>query len=82
MDTLFYVQNPADQENMGPIQFFPNNGFHSKYYPYLNQEGYRGPVAFIKFMKPKNGVLIQVRLIPKDRQQINFGSHQYKTAFF
>ena len=45
---------------MGPIQFWPENGFNIKYYPYIHQEGYRQPLVMIKFKKPKNGVLIQV----------------------
>jgi len=53
-------ENPADQENMGPIQFWPPMGFNKKYYPYLHQDGYRAPLVMVKFKKPKNGVIIQV----------------------
>jgi sodium/potassium-transporting ATPase subunit beta len=53
-------ENPADVENLGPIEYEPPSGFHKKYYPYRNQEGYRQPIVFAKFKKPKNGVLIQV----------------------
>ena len=54
-------ENPADKENMGPLVFRPELGFHRRYFPYLNQEGYRQPLVFVQFQQPKNGVLIQVR---------------------
>ncbi|KAI0228080.1 Sodium/potassium-transporting ATPase subunit beta-2 [Lamellibrachia satsuma] len=53
-------ENPADEENMGKVTFYPPNGFPFFYYPYLNQEGYRQPLVFAHFERPKNGVLIQV----------------------
>lgn len=53
-------ENPADAENMGEIEFHPALGFHKRYFPYLNQEGYRQPLVFVQFKNPKNGVLIQV----------------------
>lgn len=45
---------------MGKVTFYPPNGFPFFYYPYLNQEGYRQPLVFAHFERPKNGVLIQV----------------------
>lgn len=53
-------ENPADQENIGPIKFMPTEHFDNMYFPYLNQEGYRSPVVMAQFTKPSNGVLIQV----------------------
>jgi sodium/potassium-transporting ATPase subunit beta len=53
-------ENPADVENMGPIEFFPPTGYPIQYYPYLNQRGYRQPLIFAKFKKPKNGVIMQI----------------------
>ncbi|ESO98924.1 hypothetical protein LOTGIDRAFT_231250, partial [Lottia gigantea] len=32
-------ENAADKENIGTLYYFPPNGFHFKYYPYLNQQG-------------------------------------------
>jgi sodium/potassium-transporting ATPase subunit beta len=53
-------ENPIDQENMGPIEFFPSKGFPAHYYPYYNQEGYRAPLVMVKFAKPTNGIVINV----------------------
>ena len=53
-------ENPIDQENIGPIEYFPAKGFPKNYYPYLNQEGYRSPLVMVKFSKPTNGVVINV----------------------
>jgi sodium/potassium-transporting ATPase subunit beta len=53
-------ENPIDQENIGPFQFWPPTGYPIYYYPYLNQEGYRAPLVMVKFLKPTNGVVINV----------------------
>lgn len=53
-------ENPIDQENIGPLQFWPPQGFPIYYYPYLNQEGYRAPLVMVKFVRPTNGVVINV----------------------
>lgn len=53
-------ENPIDSENMGPLQFWPPEGFPNFYYPYLNQEGYRSPLVMVKFRKPTNGIVINV----------------------
>ena len=45
---------------MGDIEFFPPNGFPYYYFPYRNQEGYRQPLVFVKFRRPRNGVIIQI----------------------
>lgn len=53
-------EGPLDHENMGPIEFWPKQGFPILYYPYLNQEGYKAPVVFLKFLRPSNGVVINI----------------------
>lgn len=53
-------ENPIDQENMGPLIYWPPKGFPNYYYPYLNQEGYRAPLVMVKFRKPTNGIVINV----------------------
>lgn len=51
---------PADRENMGPLAYYPPNGFAFKYFPYLNQQGYRSPLVFVQFENPANGILFMV----------------------
>ncbi|XP_065163353.1 sodium/potassium-transporting ATPase subunit beta-2 isoform X1 [Atheta coriaria] len=53
-------ENPADIENIGPIQFFPSAGFSGKYFPFMNQDGYLSPLVAVYFEKPTRGVLINI----------------------
>lgn len=53
-------ENPIDEENMGPLVYFPPEGFPRYYYPYLNQEGYRAPLVMVQFVRPTNGIVINV----------------------
>lgn len=45
-------ENPADVENMGPIEYYPRQGFPGYYFPYENSEGYLSPLVAIHFTKP------------------------------
>lgn len=59
--TLFFVlQNPADVDNIGPVQYFPEGGLAYKYFPYLNQDGYLAPVVMVKFKAPKVQTLLMI----------------------
>ncbi|KAK3575807.1 hypothetical protein CHS0354_000027 [Potamilus streckersoni] len=53
-------ENPADKDNIGPLLYYPPNGFHIKYFPFRNQQGYRSPLVFVRFDEPKTGVIIMV----------------------
>jgi len=53
-------ENPIDQENIGPLSYFPPYGFRRYFYPYRNQEGYHAPLVFVRFEKLTNGVVINV----------------------
>ncbi|XP_034936762.1 sodium/potassium-transporting ATPase subunit beta-2-like [Chelonus insularis] len=53
-------ENPADQENIGPINYIPRQGFPGYYYPYMHQEGYRSPLVAVHFQRPRPGILINV----------------------
>lgn len=52
-------ENPADIENLGPIQYIPQRGFPGYYYPFSNQKGYLAPVMAIKFERPKSESQLQ-----------------------
>lgn len=54
------MQNPADQDNLGPVNYYPEGGFPYKFYPYMNQEGYVSPVVMVQFKKPKRHSLLMV----------------------
>lgn len=45
-------ENPADVENIGPIEYFPRRGFPGYYYPYENSEGYLSPLVAVHFARP------------------------------
>lgn len=47
-------ENPADIENLGPVNYFPQRGFPGYYYPYVNQRGYQAPIIAINFERPKS----------------------------
>jgi len=53
-------QNPADKENMGPVKYYPDQGFSSSYFPYTKQPGYLSPFVFVQFLEPKESVMIAV----------------------
>lgn len=46
-------ENPADVENMGPIQYIPRRGFPGYYFPFVNTPGYLSPLVAVFFEKPK-----------------------------
>lgn len=50
----------VDQENMGRIQYTPDRGFPTKYFPYKRQREYMSPIVGIRFTKPAIGVAISV----------------------
>lgn len=47
-------ENPADIENLGPINYIPERGFSGYYFPFLNQKNYLPPVLAINFERPKS----------------------------
>lgn len=53
-------ENPADNEHIGPIQYFPNRGFPAYYFPYKNIDGYLPPLVAVYFENPTPGVLINI----------------------
>jgi len=60
-------ENPSDKETIGPLAYyspgrekFEFEGIPNYYYPYQNQEGYKTPFLFVKFMNPRPNTLIQV----------------------
>lgn len=54
-------ENPADQENIGPIEIIPKEqGFPGYYYPFENAEGYLSPLVAVHFRRLTRGILINV----------------------
>ncbi|XP_011309917.1 sodium/potassium-transporting ATPase subunit beta-2 [Fopius arisanus] len=53
-------ENPADVENIGPIQYKPSSGFPGYYFPYTNSPGYLSPLVAVWFEAPKRNVLINI----------------------
>lgn len=47
-------ENPADQENIGPINYLPRRGFPGYFYPYENSEGYLSPLVAVHFVRPRS----------------------------
>jgi len=53
-------ENPADRDRLGPILYYPPHGFHFKYFPFRNQQGYRSPLVFVKFDNPETAMLFMI----------------------
>lgn len=53
-------ETPSDEENMGPITYYPPEGFHYKFFPYLEQESYNTPLVMVHFENP--GKLMNLRI--------------------
>lgn len=47
-------ENPADEENIGPIRYIPNQGFPGYYFPYINAVGYLSPLVVVHFERPQS----------------------------
>lgn len=47
-------ENPADQENIGPINYMPRRGFPGYFYPFENSEGYLSPLVAVHFVRPRS----------------------------
>jgi sodium/potassium-transporting ATPase subunit beta len=45
-------ENPADQENVGRIAYYPRRGFPGYFFPYQDQEGYLSPLVAVHFERP------------------------------
>lgn len=57
LDTIWVScegENPADQENIGPIEYIPRRGFPGYFYPFENSEGYLSPLVAIHFVRPRS----------------------------
>jgi sodium/potassium-transporting ATPase subunit beta len=52
--------NQGDKENVGPIFYYPQNYFSTRFYPYLTQDSYRSPFIFVYFKQPQQQVIIMV----------------------
>ncbi|XP_046989972.1 sodium/potassium-transporting ATPase subunit beta-2 [Schistocerca americana] len=53
-------ENPADVENIGPIQYIPRRGFPGYFFPFKNYEGYLSPLVAVFFERPVHGVLVNI----------------------
>jgi len=53
-------ENPADVENIGPINYHPILGFDGQYFPFVNVDEYLSPLVAVHFAKPARGVLINI----------------------
>jgi len=52
---------PADKEGLNKISYFPpSQGFPAKYFPYLNQKGYKSPLVAVQFEPKIRGQLLHI----------------------
>lgn len=68
-------ENPADRENIGPVAFYPTQGFPGYYYPFMADDDYLSPLIAVQLEKPRRGILINIeckawaRNIKHDRKE-------------
>jgi len=74
-------ENPADRDNLGPIKYYPEQGYPHYFYPFRNQKGYLSPLVFVQFEKPPKNIAMMVEcqaLAPNiryDRSEKEGGVH-------
>jgi hypothetical protein len=47
-----YGVTPADQEFIGPLNYYPRRGFKGVYFPFTGIEGYLSPLVAVHFEQP------------------------------
>ncbi|XP_037033029.1 sodium/potassium-transporting ATPase subunit beta-2-like [Bradysia coprophila] len=53
-------ETAADKEALGPVIYYPRNGFPTYYFPFNNVEGYQSPIVGVYFERPTRGVNITI----------------------
>uniref|UniRef100_A0A336M884 CSON011892 protein n=1 Tax=Culicoides sonorensis TaxID=179676 RepID=A0A336M884_CULSO len=51
---------PADKENIGPIKYYPYQGFPGYFFPYNGQDDYLSPLVAVHLEKPTRHILINI----------------------
>lgn len=65
-----------DKELLGPIDYFPKQGFPQYFYPYTNRRGYVSPLVAVKFLRPKVNQIINVECRAWAKNIQYSGSHR------
>ncbi|XP_053404465.1 sodium/potassium-transporting ATPase subunit beta-1-like [Mercenaria mercenaria] len=53
-------EDPVSKDNMGPILYFPAEGFHFKYFPYVGQNGWKSPIVFVRLDSATPATVVRV----------------------
>ncbi|CAG0885111.1 unnamed protein product [Darwinula stevensoni] len=75
-------ENPADKENIGPIHYYPHQGFPAYYFPYMNQAGYHTPLVALIFQQPNSGVLINIECQAWDQKIVHARQERIGSVHF
>jgi sodium/potassium-transporting ATPase subunit beta len=54
------AEDASQAQDLGTVQYFPEEGFNVKYFPYTNLPGYMSPLVAVHFASPKRGVLFKI----------------------
>jgi sodium/potassium-transporting ATPase subunit beta len=65
-----------DKELLGPIEYFPRQGFPSYFYPYTNRRGYVSPLVAVKFLRPSVNQIINIECRAWAKNIVYSGSHR------
>jgi hypothetical protein len=47
------AEDASQAQDLGTVQYFPEEGFNVKYFPYTNLPGYMSPLVAVHFASPK-----------------------------
>jgi len=53
-------ENGADKDNIGEVEYYPQQGFPLSYYPYKKQDNYLAPLVMVKFKNPTKGIGLMI----------------------
>jgi sodium/potassium-transporting ATPase subunit beta len=47
------AEDASQAQDLGTVEYFPEEGFNVKYFPYTNLPGYMSPLVAVHFASPK-----------------------------
>lgn len=51
-------RDPVSNDSIGPIEYYPKDGFHFKYFPFTGQHTWRTPLVFVRFAGPAPAITL------------------------
>ncbi len=55
------LQTNQDKHHMGPVEYYPPEGFPLSYFPYTQKPSFRPPLVMVQFTNPKPDVPVSIQ---------------------